>query len=227
MNIMQDYLITGVGGQGTVLASKMIAAAAINHGLKVRTTETIGMAQRGGSVVSHVRIGDIIHSPLIPLGKADAIIAFEPVEAVRCFPYLSPHGKMIVCDTIIKTVAPTTTDSAHARTQIAGNRADTAGTGAADADAADAPPADSVESILEYIKSYMPDAVVLPGDRIKEYSAKTLNVAILGAAAEYGLFPFSVAALKEVILTLLPQRFWDVNTKSFELGRLVYNEIIG
>ena len=75
-------MIAGVGGQGTVLASKLIAAAAIKKGFDVRTTETIGMAQRGGSVFGHVRVGDHvgenIFSPIIPLGGADALIGFEP-----------------------------------------------------------------------------------------------------------------------------------------------------
>ncbi|MCL2267332.1 MAG: 2-oxoacid:acceptor oxidoreductase family protein, partial [Treponema sp.] len=84
-----NCIIAGVGGQGTVLASKLIAAAAMKKGFDARTTETIGMAQRGGSVFGHIRIGDNIFSPLVPLGKADAIIAFEPSEAVRQLPYLS------------------------------------------------------------------------------------------------------------------------------------------
>lgn len=94
---MINIMFAGVGGQGTVLASKLIATAAINKGLNVRTTETIGMAQRGGSVVSHVRIGEVIHSPLIPLKKADALVCFEPAEAVRCFDYLKPNGILLAC----------------------------------------------------------------------------------------------------------------------------------
>ncbi|MCL2209017.1 MAG: indolepyruvate oxidoreductase subunit beta [Treponema sp.] len=97
-----NLMIAGVGGQGTVLASKLIAAAGMKKGYHVRTTETIGMAQRGGSVVSHVRIGDNIFSPLIPLGKAQSLIAFEPSEAVRQLPYLCREGSIIVSDVIIK-----------------------------------------------------------------------------------------------------------------------------
>ena len=85
---MMNCLLAGVGGQGTVLASKLIAQSAMNRGLNARTAETIGMAQRGGCVVSHVRVGEKIHSPLIPQHKADLIIGFEPAEAVRCLPYL-------------------------------------------------------------------------------------------------------------------------------------------
>jgi indolepyruvate ferredoxin oxidoreductase beta subunit len=89
-------MIAGVGGQGTVLASKLIAAAAIKKGFDVRTTETIGMAQRGGSVFGHVRIGENIFSPIIPLGGADALIGFEPAETVRQLPFLRDGGSVIV-----------------------------------------------------------------------------------------------------------------------------------
>ena len=84
----KNCLLCGVGGQGVVLASRLIAYAAMEKGNFVRTAETIGMAQRGGSVVSHVRIGDEIYSPQVPVGSADVILAFEPGEAVRCLPYL-------------------------------------------------------------------------------------------------------------------------------------------
>ena len=73
---MKSCLLCGVGGQGTVLASRIIASAAMEKGLFARTAETIGMAQRGGSVVSHVRVGESVPSPLIPLGKADLILGF-------------------------------------------------------------------------------------------------------------------------------------------------------
>jgi indolepyruvate ferredoxin oxidoreductase beta subunit len=93
-------MIAGVGGQGTVLASKLIAAAAIKKGFDVRTTETIGMAQRGGSVFGHVRVGDHvgenIFSPVIPLGGADALIGFEPAETVRQISFLRKNGSAIV-----------------------------------------------------------------------------------------------------------------------------------
>ena len=98
-------LITGVGGQGTVLMSRLIGAAAIAKGLDVRGSETIGMAQRGGSVVSHIRLGHNIQSPLIPQGKADLVIAFEPAEAVRVYTFLSPAGRMLVLDRGIMPVA--------------------------------------------------------------------------------------------------------------------------
>ena len=97
-------LLCGVGGQGTVLASKLLAYAYMQQGKSVRTAETIGMAQRGGCVVSHVRAGAEIHSPLIPKGKADVMIAFEPAEAVRCLPFLKQGGTVVVNQKAVKPV---------------------------------------------------------------------------------------------------------------------------
>ena len=97
-----DILICGVGGQGTVLASKLIAAAAMEEGNVVHSAETIGMAQRGGSVTSHVRIGSSASSPLIPYGGADLLLAFEPSEAVRNLKYLKKDGRVIVNSTPVR-----------------------------------------------------------------------------------------------------------------------------
>ena len=105
---MINCMIAGVGGQGTVLASKLIAQAAMEQGLSVRTTETIGMAQRGGSVVSHIRMGEQIHSPLTPLQSADIILAFEPAEAVRIMPFFAKDGVMVVCDKAVKPIGDST-----------------------------------------------------------------------------------------------------------------------
>ena len=104
---MLNIMLTGVGGQGTVLAAKVLAQAALEKGWHVRTAETIGMAQRGGSVVSHVRMGDQgeeVHSPLIAKGTADIIIAFEPAEGARMLPYLSPEGALVSATTAIQPV---------------------------------------------------------------------------------------------------------------------------
>lgn len=90
-----NCVICGVGGQGNVLASRLIAQALLARDEHVKTAETIGMAQRGGSVASHVR-GGHPQSPLVPKGCADCIIAFEPGEAVRCVDYLAPGGTVVV-----------------------------------------------------------------------------------------------------------------------------------
>ena len=91
----KNILICGVGGQGTVLAAKVLSQAAISKGERVLSAETIGMAQRGGSVVSHVRIGSDVFSPLVPQGQADILIAFEAAEAVRNIDFLKADGTVI------------------------------------------------------------------------------------------------------------------------------------
>jgi indolepyruvate ferredoxin oxidoreductase beta subunit len=101
---MVNVIIAGIGGQGTVFASRLIGEAAVTAGFDVRGSETIGMAQRGGSVLSHLRIGRDICSPLIAPRTADIVIAFEAGEAVRAADFLKKDGIMIVCDRIIKPV---------------------------------------------------------------------------------------------------------------------------
>ena len=107
---MLNVLIAGIGGQGSVLAAKILAAAAQARGWKVRTAETIGMAQRGGNVTSHVRMGDAgeeVHAPLIARGTADCIVALEPGDAVRALPYLAPDGLLVCARTAIPSVETT------------------------------------------------------------------------------------------------------------------------
>jgi len=197
-----NCMIAGVGGQGTVLSSKLIAAAAIKAGFNVRTTETIGMAQRGGSVFGHVRIGAggmDIFSPLIPLGKADIIIAFEPAEAVRQLPYLCKDGMVISCDTAIKPIANLQSKQKNYE----------------------------ASEMINYLNKYAPHLILLDGKRLTAQNAKTLNVALLGAAAQYtakypaqnGTFPFDANTLNSVLVETLPKRFLEMNIKAFELGR--------
>lgn len=194
---MTNILIAGVGGQGTVLASKLIAAAAMGKGLDVRTTETIGMAQRGGCVVSHVRMGSNINSPLIPQKSAQVIIGFEPAEAVRILPYLSEDGLMIVCDTAMKPVTSSLSGDTY-----------------------------QGYDMIEFLKKNVKKLVIINGEKLlKEcVNAKTLNVALLGTAVESGVFPFSTDEMKDALRDTLPQRFLDINLNSFEIGRRMYNE---
>lgn len=105
---MINVILAGVGGQGTVLAAKMLASAAANKGWHVRTAETIGMAQRGGSVVSHVRMGnrgEEVYAPLVPKGMADLIVAFEPGEAARNLNYLSRSGTLVTASSTVEPVS--------------------------------------------------------------------------------------------------------------------------
>lgn len=106
---MINVLIAGVGGQGIVLAAKVLAQAAMEKGWHVRTAETIGMAQRGGNVLSHVRMGnagDQAASPLVPKGRADCVIALDPGEGLRALDYVAPDGLVVSAQTgIVSSVA--------------------------------------------------------------------------------------------------------------------------
>lgn len=91
-----DLVIVGVGGQGTLLASKILGLAALNTDCAVKVSEVHGMAQRGGSVITHVRVGDRVHAPLVSQGQADYVVAFEELEAARAASFLKQDGLMIV-----------------------------------------------------------------------------------------------------------------------------------
>ena len=190
-----NCIIAGVGGQGTVLASKLIAAAAMESGRNVRTTETIGMAQRGGCVVSHVRIGTKIHSPLVPLNSAGVIIAFEPAEAVRVLPFLAAGGLMIVCDSMIKPVTSSLSGDGY-----------------------------RAEDMIDYLKAHVANLVVIGGEQLLAAckSTKVLNVALLGAAAESGVFPFDAATMENTVRSKTPERFSEMNLAAFAIGRRSY-----
>ena len=188
-----NILISGVGGQGTVLASKLIAAAAIECGFDVRTTETIGMAQRGGSVVGHTRIGDNIPSPLILPGCADLLIAFEPSEAVRQLSFLSEDGTLIVCDNGVTPLTYALTQQVY-----------------------------EPDVLINYIKDNIEKAIIVPGKPIISQYSKMLNVALLGVAAQSGIFPFTTEALKSVISEM--PKFRNENLEAFEIGRKICNE---
>ena len=91
-----SVLFSGVGGQGIILASKVVGRCAFSAGLDVKESELHGMAQRGGSVISHVRFGDVVHSPLIPAGKADFYVALEELEGLRYLPFLKPGARIVL-----------------------------------------------------------------------------------------------------------------------------------
>lgn len=96
MTNVVNILLVGVGGQGTVLASKVLGQVALSLGQEVKVAEIHGMSQRGGSVVTQVRYGEKVFAPIIPLGQADVILAFEKMEALRWLPYLKKGGRVIV-----------------------------------------------------------------------------------------------------------------------------------
>jgi len=95
-NYMQNIIFCGVGGQGVILASKIVMETAKRKGYDVKESEVHGMAQRGGSVNCNVRYGEKVYSPLIPLGRADYVVSFELLESLRFLPFLSAEGKLVV-----------------------------------------------------------------------------------------------------------------------------------
>lgn len=187
----RNCLLCGVGGQGVVLASRLIAYAAMEQGDFVRTTETIGMAQRGGSVVSHVRAGEEVHSPLIPAGGADVILAFEPGEAVRCLPYLKEGGLVITNSRIVKPVTASLGGSSY-----------------------------SGGEMLDYLKKKAGQVIVVDGDEIcrRAGSAKVLNVALLGAAAKSGALGISMDEMLEAVRKNVKEKYIALNEKALKLG---------
>ena len=114
---MKNVVLTGIGGQGTVLAAKILAQAAQARGWHVRTAETIGMAQRGGSVTSHVRMGnegERVASPLVNAGAADMLIAFEPGEAARILGLLSTQGVLVTASSVKQPVTASLSKTVYA-----------------------------------------------------------------------------------------------------------------
>lgn len=185
----KDILLCGVGGQGTVLASKILARCAIARGESAHTAETIGMAQRGGSVTSHVRVGDS-YAPLIPMGGADALIAFEPAEAARSIGYLKKGGVAVVNTAAVKPVTDTLSSSGY-----------------------------TPDTMLEYLKKLPVRVVFVDGEAIAERcgSSRVVNMALLGAAAATGAIGTSMDELKNVVTTLAP-KFRDANLTALEMG---------
>ena len=188
---MINILLAGVGGQGTVLAAKVLAQAAQSKGWQVRTAETIGMAQRGGSVVSHVRMGsdgEEVHAPLVAPGTADVIVAFEPGEACRALGYLKPGGTVVSAVEVVQPVTAALSSAPYRADEvIAGLKAalDAAG---AQLELVDAAP------ILDEL-----------GNR------RALNTVLLAATVASGSVPLSVAELKEAIAACVKPRFVEMN----------------
>ena len=184
MNNQKNIVLCGVGGQGTVLASKLLAAAAMSKDIPVMSAETIGMAQRGGSVFSHLRMGDNLYSPMIETGTADLIIGFEPGETVRMLPYLKDHGHIVVSTRAVKPVTATLSGSDY-----------------------DAP------QMLEYLKAAVPNLTLVNADQACADigSSKVLNMVLLGAAIRTGVLDFTISEIEDIMKYTLPEKFHEMN----------------
>ena len=187
----KNCLLCGVGGQGTVLAAKILAEAAINKGEEVKTTETIGMAQRGGSVVSHVRIGQDIHSPLIPERSADVIIGFEPAEVVRNLNYLSKDGIIVVNPKAVKPVTASLTGSSYNGTEM-----------------------------IDYLKEKYEHVLIVDTDAIikKCGTEKVMNIALLGAAVEKGALGITLEDIMAAMKARMKDKIYEMNEEALLSG---------
>lgn len=188
-----NVILAGVGGQGAVLASKLLARAAMGRGLPVKTAETIGMAQRGGSVFSHVRMGEGVRSPLVGRGRADAIVAFEPAEAVRQLPFLRPGGMVVTSDAPVVPVS-----------------------------AATGGPAYDLPAIMSHLHERVGEKNLVIVDAsaaaAKIGTAKALNVVLLGAAARAGaLGPVTTDDLVAAVRALVKPAFVDLDLRALNL----------
>ena len=185
----KNIMIVGVGGQGTLLASKLLGQILLSEGYDVKVSEVHGMSQRGGSVVTYVRYGDKVYSPIIDKGQADFIISFELLEAARYVEYLKKGGKIIVNTQEIDPM-PVITGSAK-----------------------------YPENILEKIKALNIDVDGFDAldVAIKAGSTKAVNIAIMGRFSKY--LDFSEEKWEETLNKCVPEKFIDINKKAFELGR--------
>ena len=197
---MRNVLLTGVGGQGTVLAAKVLAQAAQAKGWQVRTAETIGMAQRGGSVVSHVRMGDTgeeVIAPLVAKGTADMIIAFEPAEAARVLPYLAPDGVMVSASISIQPITAALSSEPYlAKATVT-----------------------SLEKRLN-VRAGEPARFVLVDDEAvlsQVGNRKALNTVLLAFALKTGHLPLSLDDLRDAIRACVKPRFVELNLAAIDL----------
>lgn len=183
----KNIVLCGVGGQGTVLASKLIASAAMKKDIPVMSAETIGMAQRGGSVFSHIRMGDGLYTPMIAKGSADIIIGFEPGETVRMLPYLKVDGQVIVSRRTIMPVTATLSDT----------------------------PYDGGEMIA-YLKAHTQKLLIVDAEQAcREIgSARVLNLLLLGAAVQSGALGLDEEDLKTAIRERVPEKFHELNFRA-------------
>ena len=182
-------MIVGVGGQGTLLASKMLGHVLLDQGYDVKVSEVHGMSQRGGSVVTYVRYGDRVYSPIIDKGEADIILSFELLEAARWLEYLKPGG-LIITNTQEMEPMPVITgaavypDNLVEKMQNAGAKVD-------------------AEDFLALAE--------------KAGSSKAVNIALMGRLSNY--FPdISFETWQEALEANVPAKYLELNRKAFALG---------
>lgn len=184
-----NIMIVGVGGQGTLLASRILGDLLMKQGCDVKISEVHGMSQRGGSVVTYVKFGDAVASPTIEEGCADYILAFERCEAARWLPYLKKGGTLIAADQRIDPMPVITGAASYP------------------------------EQIFETIRSLGVELIIVDSVRLAEKagSAKAANVVLIGALSRQ--FRFTAEEWEASIEAVVPEKFRELNLKAFRLGR--------
>jgi len=184
-----NILISGVGGQGVLLTSKIIAEAALLQGLDVKQSEVHGMAQRGGSVLSQVRFGKKVFSPIVSEGEADLLIGFEPLETARYIHYLKDDGAVIYNTRPIGTIGVSI--------------------------AAEKYPVDIDDVIKSRIKTILPfdgtRLAVAAGDK------RMLNLVMLGASLKF--LPLKESVIIDAIVNTVPKKVLEINQRAFAAGK--------
>ena len=185
----KNIMIVGVGGQGSLLASKLLGYLLLNEGYDVKVSEVHGMSQRGGSVVTYVRYGSRVASPVIDEGEADFIVSFELLEAARWLPFLKPDGQVV---TNIQQIDPMPVVTCAMEY-----------------------PEDLVRKMREAgAKVDAMDCVALAQEA---GTVKAVNLVLLGRLSHYFDFPDEV--WQKAIEACVPQKFLELNRKAFELGK--------
>ena len=185
----KNIMIVGVGGQGSLLASKLLGYLLLTEGFDVKVSEVHGMSQRGGSVVTYVRFGDKVYSPVIDRGEADYIVSFEQMEAARYLPYLKEGGHIV-----------TNTQKIDPMPVITG--------------AASYP-----ENLIEKMRSKgaVVDAMDCLTLAEEAGSVKAVNIVLMGRLSRY--FEIPREKWQQAIEALVPEKLRQVNLRAFDLGR--------
>lgn len=185
----KSIMIVGVGGQGSLLASRLLGNVLLAQNYDVKVSEVHGMSQRGGSVVTYVKYGEKVYSPVIEKGEADAVISFELLEAARCLPYLKKGGHLITSTQKIDPM-PVITGAAEYPSELE-NQLEAAGA----------------------------DLVAVDALKLAEEagSAKASNVVLMGVLAARMDFPDEI--WQSAIEQCVPEKFLELNKKAFELGK--------
>jgi indolepyruvate ferredoxin oxidoreductase beta subunit len=187
-----NIVLAGVGGQGTLLAAEVLGTAAVEDGLNVRVSEIHGMAQRGGAVVTTVRIGDTVHASTVLEGQADVLLGFEPIETVRNLKYCS-EKTLVIMNT--EKIPPTELASKNLKYP-------------------------SIEKIARDIGLFTKKIAHIDAAELarKAGNSMTQNVVLLGALAGTGILPLKKQSLIKAIGELVPAKYAEINLKAFELG---------